>query len=243
MGLGALGTSEISLEAAQKKKPIVRKKRPDPLRGSAKSMDRQRSIAEREDLTYLNNEAELKDFVKKGLLVSLPDNSNIGFDPYLSMEGDIKGKNGKLVGRKYNRAFCRPWAKNFLENLSREYRTAFPKGPKLMVTSAVRPRDVQNVLRKNNPNASAHSVHLTGSAIDLVYGTIPERNLDGSFIWETDFNTKKRRVKNIYPGLSLVQKNWIAHELRTLETLGKKIEATQERMEPCFHIMVSKEYK
>lgn len=241
--LGLMGALASEAVSAQKKKTQAKKKPLDPLRGSKRSMEKQRGIAEREDLSYLDNEAQLKEFVRKGLMVPLPNNKDIGLDPYLAMEGDINDKAGKKIGRKYNRAFCRPWVRKFLEDLASEYRKSNPIGPKLMVTSAIRPRDVQNSLQDINPNASSKSVHLTGSVIDLVYGNVPERNFDGSFVWETDMKTKKRKVRTLYSGLSKEQKDWVAQRLKNLELNLKTIEATLERREPCFHIMVSKEYK
>jgi hypothetical protein len=229
------------LDAANKKKGDSKSKKPNPLSGSKNSMERQRGFAEQGDLSYLQSEAELKEFVKKGLLVPLPKNQNITYDPYLALEGNYTV--GKKNKRKYNRAYCRPFVKKFLEDLSRDYKAKFPNAQPLMVTSAVRPADVQRDLLKSNPNASKQSLHLTGAVIDIVYGPALERKLDGSLVLELNPKTKEKAPKTIHKNISEEQKKWIADRLKSLEQNQKTIEATLERVEPCFHIMVSKKYK
>lgn len=114
--------------------------RAQSLRGSPHSMAVQNAGAHRNDFTYIRTPAQLRKFVRLGLLVELPGNDDYGLD-----------------GVSF--PYARPEVKTFVERLSREYHNAC--GERLIVTSATRPVDDQPA------NASEISVHPTGMALDL----------------------------------------------------------------------------
>ncbi|MEZ5317831.1 MAG: DUF5715 family protein [Vicinamibacterales bacterium] len=110
------------------------------LRGSRASVDRQYQTAQRHDFTFLKRPSDLERFVEAGLLVRLE-----GDDHYT------------LHDVSFNVA--RPEVKLFVERLSAQYIEAC--GEPMVVTSLTRPTSEQPL------NASAHSVHPTGMAVDL----------------------------------------------------------------------------
>lgn len=122
------------------------------------------------------------------------------------------------------RRYARPWTVEFLRDIGRSHRKMFRKSHALVVSSAVRPKSLGRV----NFNASPRSTHPTGSTIDLLYGPMLGKNRDGKMI-------------RIYPGLSVSEMKWLEKRLLALERIGA-IEATKERKQPCYHIMVFKSY-
>jgi hypothetical protein len=110
------------------------------LRGSRASLARQNQQASLHDYTYLERPADVDRFVRAGLLVRIRGNSDYEL-------------------ARVSFPYARPEVRVFLERLGRQYRSAC--GEKLVVTSLVRPKNRQP------PNASPHSVHPTGMAIDL----------------------------------------------------------------------------
>ena len=109
----------------------------------------------------------------------------------------------------------RPDTKLFLERIGFEFQAKF--GKELKLTSATRTIEYQEALEKTNKNAAkAHgskaSSHLTGASIDFTKLT-----------------------------LTAEQANWMRSVLKSLEKKGL-IEATEERQQKCFHIMVFKSY-
>ena len=110
------------------------------LRGSASSLNRQTAQAVQHDFTYLRGTAQLRRFVDAGLLVSV-------------------GGNRDYTLTDVSFPFARPAAKLFIERLAGQYWRAC--GERLVVTSLTRPRSHQP------RNASRHSVHPTGMALDL----------------------------------------------------------------------------
>lgn len=112
--------------------------------------------------------------------------------------------------------WCRRWTTAFLRDLGREYYAKFHEP--IQVNSAVRTVEYQNALRKRNGNATSangkrRSSHLTGATIDLA----------------------KR-------DMSSAEKKWIRRKLLDLEKRNL-IEATEEGGQPCFHVMVFKNYR
>lgn len=108
-------------------------------------------------------------------------------------------------------AFSLPHTHMFLVQLGREFRKTFHKP--ITVTSAIRPISYQRRLALRNPNAAPAegtlaSTHPTGATIDLGY-------------------------KNLLPR----ERMWLESYLSKKEREGK-IQATQERYQACFHIMV-----
>jgi hypothetical protein len=113
--------------------------------------------------------------------------------------------------------YCRPWTAKFLRDYGRQYGDTFQD--RFKITSAVRTVEEQATLRNRryNPNAAPAqgrlmSSHPTGSTIDI--------------------------SKN---GMSAAELAWFREKLISLEEKGL-IEATEERREPCFHIMVFRAY-
>lgn len=108
--------------------------------------------------------------------------------------------------------WCRPETRKFLAVLGTDFRKKFKRS--LQVNSLVRTVNYQVGLRSRNGNAASvlpgpgQSAHLTGAAIDI---------------------TKK--------GMSRAQLAWMRARLTKLERRGT-IEATEERRQPVFHIMV-----
>jgi hypothetical protein len=111
--------------------------------------------------------------------------------------------------------FIRPWTAKFLAEISSDFYAKF--GRPLQVNSAVRTLERQKELRRSNGNAAAlhgkrRSSHPTGAAIDLA------------------------KI-----GYSTEELKWVAERLLSLEKAGM-IEATSERRQAVFHIMVFKKY-
>ncbi len=113
------------------------------------------------------------------------------------------------------RRFCRPWTRDFVEDISAAYYKEFHQ--QIQVNSAVRTVLVQKKLRRHNRNAAPEkgetaSSHLAGLTVDL-----------------------QRR------GMSKAQVKWMEEYMRPLKELGL-IEPEEERRQWCFHIMVSGDY-
>lgn len=110
------------------------------LRGSASALQRQNREAKAHDFSFLQGRKQLDRFVRAGLLVPLDGNDN-----YLLHDVSFE--------------VARPEVRLFVERLSAQYRRAC--GEPLVVTSLTRPTAYQP------SNASPHSVHPTGMALDL----------------------------------------------------------------------------
>lgn len=220
---------------------------PSELKGTAHSLNVQNEIANTDGLVRLNTEIEMKRLVRStqnpnGILVEIPRGQNIGIDPYLAADGNftyttmgrkgIKKVKQERVGRKYKRDYCSAWTAEFLKDLARDYSLEFPKGPTLMVSSGVRPKDVQADLRSrlNNFNVSPRSVHPTGAAVDIVFGFEYEKALNG-----------RSSNKRIYEGLPKSQRRWLEGRLILLKKL-QIVEPEQEGRQPCYHVVVPRNY-
>lgn len=123
----ALAVSGVAAEAAT-------------LRGSRSSLLHQQKVARQHDYTHLRNAAQVRKFVRAGLLVPIRGNADY-----------------RLASVSY--PYGRPEMKTFLEQTARDYRRAC--GEPLVVTSLTRPTTRQP------RNASPFSVHPTGMAVDL----------------------------------------------------------------------------
>ncbi|HUG98101.1 MAG TPA: DUF5715 family protein [Gammaproteobacteria bacterium] len=110
------------------------------LRGSTQAMQRQHTVAQQHDYSFLRTSSQVHRFVSSGLLEPLRGNANY-----------------ELAGVSH--PYARPAVRLFVERLSAQYRAAC--GEKLVVTSLTRP--VLNQPR----NASDLSVHPAGMAVDL----------------------------------------------------------------------------
>jgi hypothetical protein len=114
-----------------------------------------------------------------------------------------------------NRRYCRPWTREFLEDLSAAYFEEFHQP--LVITSLVRTAEQQRKLRRRNRNAAPEegetvSTHLTGMTFDLY----------------------KR-------GMSRRQHKWIEDYFLPLKEMGL-IEPIEERRQPVFHVTVFDSY-
>ena len=110
------------------------------LKGSRTSLIRQRQWAVSHDFTFLRSPADVRDFVRKGLLVPLSGNRD-------------------YETHAVSFPYSRPEVRMFVERLAAQYRAAC--GEKLVVTSATRP------ITRQPRNASRLSTHPAGMAVDL----------------------------------------------------------------------------
>ncbi len=137
-------------EAAKKKEKITK----PSLRGSPESLEKQNRMADMENLSRIQDDAQLAKFIEQGLLVPIPEGVTIRIDPRLS--------------EKYR--YVRPWVSQFLIDVGKDFFERFKKS--LWINSAVRPTDYQEKLRERNKNAaptngSKQSSHMTGATIDI----------------------------------------------------------------------------
>jgi uncharacterized protein YcbK (DUF882 family) len=129
------------------------------------------------------------------------------------------GKHGVVVDprhqEKYN--WCRPWTRRFLVDLGKDFEKKF--GRPIQVNSAVRSVEYQELLKSRNANAAKgksgpkRSSHLTGATVDIA---------------KKDMSTEELA--------------WMRNHLLALEKEGL-IEATEEHVQPVFHVAVYKHYK
>lgn len=124
------------------------------LRGTKAAMIAENRMADKEDMTRIEDSRRLRNWRRIGLVVSLPSNAHVQVDSRLA---------------SYRR-YVRPWTRHLILDLSARHYKRF--GVKLQVNSAVRTVDAQKELRKKNPNAAPAtgplaSSHLTGATIDI----------------------------------------------------------------------------
>lgn len=114
-------------------------------------------------------------------------------------------------------AHARPWTKAFLDEVLAEGHRLH--GDRFLITSLTRTQAYQRVLRRHNATAASgrtpaeRSSHLTGATVDIRSTT-----------------------------LSLEGLRWFRRRLAELERRGA-IQATEERHNGCFHIMVFPDYE
>ena len=114
-----------------------------------------------------------------------------------------------------NRRYCKPWTRDFLEDLGEAYYEEFHQP--IVATSLVRTAEQQKKLRRHNGNAAPEegdtaSTHLTGVTVDIL----------------------KR-------GMTKKQHSWIEQYFLPLSQAGF-IEPIEERRQPVFHVVVFKGY-
>jgi LysM repeat protein len=110
------------------------------LRGSHAAMERQFTIAQQQDYTFLRTSGDVQRFVDTGLLVPLRGNAD-------------------YVVERVSFPYARSAVKLFVERLAAQYRAVC--GERLVVTSLTRP------LSRQPRNSHELSVHPTGMAADL----------------------------------------------------------------------------
>jgi hypothetical protein len=165
-------------------------------RPSHESLLIQNAEIDRLDLPRIQNDTELEALKGDGSLLEIRAGETLRFDPRLDP----------------SRRYCRPWTRDFVEDLSQAYYNRFHE--QIQVNSAVRTVKIQKKLRRVNRNAApadgdTASSHLAGVTVDL-----------------------QRR------GLSKPQITWMEHYLFYMKALGL-VEPEEERRHWCFHIMVS----
>jgi len=168
-------------------------------RGSREMLVRQNLQIDELALPRIADDEELEMRIAAGELVPLEDSQ------FLTVASNLKE----------NRRYCRPWTRDFLEDLSEDFYAEFHKP--LVITSLVRTAEQQRKLRRTNRNAAPEdgetvSTHLTGMTFDLL----------------------KR-------GLTRKQHKWIEQYFMPLKELGL-VEPIEERRQPVFHVTVFNGY-
>jgi Family of unknown function (DUF5715) len=168
-------------------------------RPSHESLLRQNEEIDRLELPRIADDDELEALKSRELLVPINQSEFLRFDPRLDP----------------SRRYCRPWTRDFLEDLSQAYYHRFHQ--QIQVNSAVRTVLVQRKLRRHNRNAAPErgetaSSHLAGLTVDL-----------------------QRR------GMSRDQVRFMERYLFYLRALGL-VEPEEERRQWVFHVMVSDRY-
>ncbi len=168
-------------------------------RPSHDSLLRQNEEINRLDLPRIQDDDELEALKASGELVPINESETLRIERALDP----------------SRRYCRPWTRDFVEDLSELYYRQFHD--QIQVNSAVRTVQVQQKLRRRNRNAApaegdTASSHLAGITVDL-----------------------QRR------GMTKEQIRFVEHYLFYLNALGL-VEPEEERRHWCFHIMVSDRY-
>lgn len=168
-------------------------------RPSRDSLLRQNEEIDRLELPRIQNQAELDQLIARQELVPIVASETLRFDPRLDPD----------------RRYCRPWTRDFLDDLSEAYYEQFHTS--IQVNSAVRTVQVQKKLRRHNRNAAPEkgetaSSHLAGITVDI-----------------------QRR------GMSKRQVAWMEQYLMPLRDQGL-IEPEEERHQWVFHVAVSGRY-
>jgi Family of unknown function (DUF5715) len=168
-------------------------------RPSHDSLIRQNEEIDRLDLPRIQNDQQLEELVASEQLVPIVPGESLRIDPRLDPE----------------RRYCRPWTRDFLDDLSADYYNEFHG--QIQVNSAVRTVLVQKKLRRHNRNAAPEkgetaSSHLAGITVDI-----------------------QRR------GMSRSQIKWMEQYMVPLKELGL-VEPEEERHQWVFHVMVSERY-
>jgi len=168
-------------------------------RPSHESLLRQNEEIDRLELPRIQNQAELDQLIASEELVPIVEGPSLKIDRRLDPD----------------RRYCRPWTRDFLEDLSDAYHKQF--GAQIQVNSAVRTVQVQKKLRRHNRNAAPEkgetaSSHLAGITVDL-----------------------QRR------GMTREQVQWVEQYMVPLKNLGL-VEPEEERHQWVFHVAVSGRY-
>jgi hypothetical protein len=163
------------------------------------SLVRQNEEVNRLELPRIANTDQLEELKASEELVPIVPS------PYLRVESRLDPA----------RRYCRPWTRDFLQDLSRTYYERF--NDQIQVNSAVRTVTVQRRLRRHNRNAAPESgelasSHLAGITVDI-----------------------QRR------GMTNPEIRFVEHYLFYLHALGL-VEPEEEKRQWVFHVMVSDHY-
>jgi uncharacterized protein DUF5715 len=178
----------------------ARRLRWDPVfRPSRDSLLRQNAEINRLELPRIQNDFELQRLIANQELVPIVPSQSLRIAPRLDPD----------------RRYCRPWTRDFLQDLSEAYYEEFHD--QIQVNSAVRTVVVQKKLRRHNRNAApadgdTASSHLAGITVDI-----------------------QRR------GMTRSQIKWVEAYLMPLKENGL-IEPEEERRQWVFHVAVSGRY-
>lgn len=184
----------------RRRRTHIRRLRWSPVfRPSHESLLRQNEEIDRLELPRIQDEAELQQLIASEDLVPLPEGQTVRVDRRLDAD----------------RRYCRPWTRDFLEDLSDAYYKQFHN--QIQVNSAVRTVLVQKKLRRHNRNAAPEkgdtaSSHLAGITVDI-----------------------QRR------GMTREQVKFVEQYMLPLKSLGL-IEPEEERHQWVFHVAVSGRY-
>jgi hypothetical protein len=196
----AFGASATNLHRPIRHRRHFRSLRWNPMfRPSHDSLLLQNAEVDRLELPRIQDDDELEALKASGALLPIRTGEALRFDPRLDP----------------SRRYCRPWTRDFVEDLSQAYYHRFHQ--QIQVNSAVRTVKVQKRLRRHNRNAApadgdTASSHLAGLTVDL-----------------------QRR------GMTKEQVRWMEHYLYYMKALGL-VEPEEERRQWVFHIMVSGRY-
>jgi len=204
----AIGSQAFALHSYTAKRSTTRRSskhhtrrvRWNPMfRPSHDSLLRQNEEIDRLDLPRIQDDDELEALKESQALVPLRTGATLRIDPRLDP----------------NRRYCRPWTRDFVEDLSQAYYRQFHA--QVQVNSAVRTVKVQKKLRRHNRNAApaegeTASSHLAGLTLDI-----------------------QRR------GMTKEQIRFVQRYLFYLTALGL-VEPEEERRQWVFHVMVSDRY-
>jgi hypothetical protein len=193
-------TTKRSSTTRKSSKRHFRRIRWNPMfRPSHESLLRQNEEIDRLELPRIQDDDELEALKASQALVPIRTGDTLRIDPRLDV----------------NRRYCRPWTRDFVEDLSQAYYRQFHD--QIQVNSAVRTVKVQKKLRRHNRNAApaegeTASSHLAGLTLDI-----------------------QRR------GMSKQQVHFVERYLFYLRALGL-VEPEEERRQWVFHVMVSDRY-
>jgi hypothetical protein len=169
-------------------------------RPSHDSLIRQNQEIDRIELPRIQDDAQLEELKASHALVPIEESETLRIERSLDP----------------SRRYCRPWTRDFVEDLSEAYYREFHD--QIQVNSAVRTVKVQKKLRRRNRNAApaegeTASSHLAGVTVDL-----------------------QRR------GMTKEQIRFVERYLFYLNQIGL-VEPEEERRHWCFHVMVSDRYQ
>ena len=168
-------------------------------RPSHESLLLQNEEINRLELPRIQDDDELAALIESQALLPIRTGTTLRIDPRLDP----------------SRRYCRPWTRDFVEDLSQAYYRQFHD--QIQVNSAVRTVKVQKKLRRHNRNAApadgdTASSHLAGLTLDL-----------------------QRR------GMTKEEIRFVERYLFYLRALGL-VEPEEERRQWVFHVMVSERY-
>jgi len=169
------------------------------LRAPTGSQLRQNEEIDRLQLPRIADDTQLEELERNQELIEVQETKALHISPVIQT----------------NKRYLRPWANQFLVDMSDAYYTRFHVP--LQLNSAVRTMEQQYKLRFHNSNAAPEtgetaSSHLAGITMDLA----------------------KR-------GLGRLQHEFVVDYLKNLRDQGL-VEAIEERRTHCFHVMVSDRY-